>query len=86
MEKICNICGKLLPYTEYHSNGLYKGKKKYKPNCKSCSKIIRKDKLLGIKLLICNGTLECLICHYSKCPEALEFHHLNPSEDRKSVV
>lgn len=32
-----------------------------------------------IRMLAAMGD-ECQICNYSKCPEALEFHHIDPSE------
>ena len=31
------------------------------------------------KVLVCMGK-ECQICNYNKCPEALEFHHLDPNK------
>ena len=35
-----------------------------------------------LKLITCMGS-KCQICGYSKCTDALEFHHINPNEKDK---
>ena len=78
--KICSTCKQEKPITEYFSNGYQpNGAKKYKAKCKSCQRSSDKNRLRDI---VTNhfGSYCCKICGYSKCIEAVEFHHLNPDK------
>ena len=83
--KICIKCDKELLFSNFYSNGQdYKGKKKYKPTCKHCQEQVIKEKF---KERINNlyGNLNCKICGYDKCMEALEFHHINFLDKEYSI-
>lgn len=78
--KICISCNEELPISEFYSNGYQPtGSKKYKSVCKKCSTTKTKNRLEDLILKVFTN-YECSICKYSKCKQALEFHHLNPSE------
>ena len=76
-ERLCSHCQRILPLSEFYKSS--KDGNKYW--CKKCSREdntgrIRSRKLKGIEYL--GG--KCSRCGYDKCPDALEFHHLNPEE------
>ena len=77
--KICLKCKKELSLEDFYSNGYYKGKKKYKPNCKICE-YNRRYELHLKNIIIIVGELVCCKCGYNKNYAALEFHHLNPDK------
>lgn len=81
-EKICTKCKKLLPITNFYTNGFTpKGTRKYKGMCKECENTRNKERYIEkIKEVLDTDILECSICGYSKCYAALEFHHLDPNE------
>ena len=73
--KICRACGDEMPLTKeyFYSNGYTpNGTRKWKPTCKSCEKAERID---GHEELIKEvfPVLECSICGYNKCKQALDF-------------
>ena len=80
--KICNSC--LLEFSLTKENFYFQkmnGKLLPYGNCKSCHNKFCSDKQKDTKswaIQIKGGRCEC--CGYSKCPDALEFHHTNPKE------
>jgi hypothetical protein len=79
MKKICNLCNSEKPLSEFFSNGYQpNGIKKYKAKCKSCQKQYDRSKFRNTVSEIMGGYC-CKICGYSKCLEAIEFHHIDPS-------
>lgn len=86
--KICRTCGDELPLTKEHfySNGYHpSGKQKWKPTCKLCEKGERLDLFDGLIAEVF-PVLECSVCQYSKCRQALEFHHLDPAQKEYGVA
>lgn len=79
--KICSICGEAKSlYDDFYSNGLYKGKPKYKPSCKLCE-MKHKKELAYINLVKAYGKpLKCEVCGYDKNLAALDFHHIDPNQ------
>lgn len=55
-----------------------KGGKKYCPKCRSEAVQRRREKLKAMSIEYKGGA--CSKCGYNKCSNALDFHHLNPSE------
>lgn len=81
-EKTCRRCNMTYPLTTeyFYSNGYTpSGTKKWKPTCKQCENVERKESFDKI-LLEVYPILECQLCGYSRCIEALEFHHKDSSE------
>lgn len=79
MTKTCSVCKELKPLTEFYSNGFQPtGAKKYKAKCKPCQKTYDRNKFRNTITEIM-GSYSCKICGYSKCLEAIEFHHINPA-------
>jgi len=78
-EKKCNQCKITMSINHFYSNGYTpKGSKKYKAKCKKCfDTFTKKSKKYMLNLV--DKKLECEICLYSKCEQALEFHHFDPS-------
>lgn len=82
--KNCNVCNETKELTEFYSNGLWKGKKKYKPSCKSCE--YEKDMLRYMKIVKnFYGSLSCKLCGYDKNFAALDLHHVDPSAKEHQV-
>lgn len=78
--KKCNKCNVTYPLNNFYSNGFdNKGKRKYKPSCKTCENSKRRNRL-NTMLLEHFGSISCKICGYDKCREAIEFHHIDPSK------
>lgn len=77
--KKCNSCEQELDLvSNFYSNGFQpSGAKKYKSKCKQCSKEQSNDHLNKI-ITDYFGSYSCAICNYSKCTQAIEFHHLEP--------
>lgn len=69
--KICNICGKERDH--------FKGSV-----CNSCREIYRR-KQRKIRAVKYKGG-KCSVCGYNKCLAALEFQHINPDDEKKSVA
>lgn len=48
--------------------------------CKKCRSeaVVKYRKQRKLNLVILHGS-KCIICGYCKCPQALEFHHLDPT-------
>ena len=82
--KICSACDKELLITNFYSNGYQpNGKKKYKPKCKECESLTHNKEFKEL-LVALKGT-SCKICNYSKCYQALEFHHLDPTQKEYQI-
>ena len=71
MEKICKTHG-LTEFT-LRADGRHR--------CRKCTvdAVSRRRRLLKVKAIEYKGG-ECSKCGYNKCVDALEFHHLNPSQ------
>ncbi|EMF5533952.1 hypothetical protein ACXYJ3_001485 [Escherichia coli] len=86
--KTCRACGNEYPLTTeyFYSNGFTpNGTKKWKPTCKACEKA---ERVAGHEELIKEvfPVLECSICGYNRCKQALDFHHTNPEEKEYSIA
>lgn len=84
IEKICCLCKKLYPKTKEFFFQYKNGTLKY--CCKKCesSKNIQFRRDIKIKAVEYKGG-KCIICGYSKCIQALKFHHIDPSKKDFSV-
>lgn len=77
--KTCSSCKLELPIDNFYANGYQpSGKKKYKSKCKNCQ-IAQNDSRKDLLVLEIFGSYSCKICGYSKCRQALECHHIDPS-------
>ena len=83
--KQCKSCHEEKPLTDFYSNGLWKGKKKYKPDCKQCEYAAQKHRLINI-IEEFYGGLVCSRCGYDKFSGALECHHRDPSEKERGIA
>jgi hypothetical protein len=74
LTKKCNCCGEEKTLENFHSNGNYLGKKRYKPNCKKCDSKIRKS---NREVLIKNyfGEWKCSRCGFEGRPIQFDCHH-----------
>jgi len=84
--KVCSSCNLELPISSFYSNGYQpNGKKKYKAKCKDCQTIqdqVRKEDII-LRII---GAYSCKLCGYSKCKQALEFHHIDPKIKEYSIT
>lgn len=83
--KICTRCGRELPIDNFYWKDKAKGKRR--SECKDCHNGYvkqqyqkKREEISELKL-----RLKCERCGYDKCPEVLEFHHLNPQEKDEGV-
>lgn len=76
---LCNrkFCLECSPFKAHNNRDITKPPYDRKGNSYSYVKSFRKNKKL--KALEYLG-LKCKVCEYNKCPDAMHFHHLNPSE------
>lgn len=83
--KKCSSCKQELSLENFYSNGYQpNGNKKYKSKCKKCqNKTLKERKIALLELL--EIPCECVLCKYSKCKEALEFHHVDPDKKEYSI-
>lgn len=77
--KKCKVCKEDKPLSEFYSNGLWKGVKKYKPSCKHCEYRVDQIRFIGIIKDFYKG-LSCKICGFDKSFAAMDLHHRDPSE------
>lgn len=77
-EKKCPVCELIKPADQFHYRKNGEG---ISPYCKTCSNAhtTYKQKAFKLKCIEYKGG-ECEFCGYSKCVDALEFHHRNPKE------
>lgn len=78
-EKQCPRCKNVYPLTSKH---FYKhGKVGLGGYCKKCNTVVKLEQLRDIKKQ-CVEYLgsKCILCQYSKCLNALDFHHIDPSK------
>ncbi len=77
--KECNDCKKVKPLGEFAM--FRRNKDGRELRCKPCYRERRNNQSNAkkLQLLALNGG-ECVVCGYSKCPTALEFHHKDPSK------
>jgi hypothetical protein len=69
-----------LPISYFYSTGYtINNTKKYKSKCKKCYEQRAKDKIINCMHDVFVD-IKCCICGYSKCKQAIEFHHLDPSK------
>lgn len=77
--KFCKSCGVEHPLTKeyFYTNGTYpSGKQKWKPTCKISENAKRRETVDSI-IAEYFPVLECSICGYNKCKQALDFHHVD---------
>ena len=84
--KICSKCGKELPIENFPFRNKAKGTRR--ANCKECHNNYMKkryqdkrDEIWDLK-----NSLSCQKCGYNKCPEALDFHHIDPNEKEGKIA
>ena len=81
--KICTVCKKELPLTEYYS----RGNGRYRSECKSCHKNYVKKQYDKRKSIVNDFKKQCSC---KKCGEnrfyLLDFHHVNPEIKDKTVA
>ena len=80
--KQCNNCLDVKPLTEFYTNGKQpiSGKQKFKPSCMICEESVRRSFVEEKRRILSEMFGDCCsICGYSRCSEALEFHHVDPS-------
>ena len=88
-ESVCRTCKLTKPISEF-----YKVKKEtgYKPRyyCKDCDRVkvkeerkIKHSSLKEIAIQYKGG--KCIVCGYSSCTSAMDFHHIN-GEDKESTI
>lgn len=77
--KKCTKCGRELPIDKFNWRNKAKGTRR--ADCKDCHNSYMKQKYQEKRQEIqdIKTTLSCVKCGYNKCPEALEFHHTDPS-------
>lgn len=77
--KICSLCKKEQPFSNFYPNtGTKDG---FGSWCRGCDKIqqrIKKKKRKETCVKYLGG--KCKLCGYSRCLQALDFHHKNPKE------
>lgn len=77
--KTCNNCKEEKDITEFYAKGYQpSGKKKYKPDCKTCntSSVLKKHRDKVHKILQEQGRkYACELCGYNKNYSAITFHH-----------
>ena len=82
MNRTCSICANSYPETEefFYRNGKQpRGKVKWKPDCKNCHTKRRKKRFDEI-LTEVFGRIECKICKYDRCKQAIDCHHLDSND------
>lgn len=82
--KECNECLKVLPISDFYSNGFTpNGTQKYKAKCKTCSNLARKelkrDLIFGYLSSI-NKEYKCEDCGDSDSYGFLDFHHIESKD------
>lgn len=82
--KKCKTCQLNKPVVEFHSTGFNTLKdgtrtKNYKPSCKECANVEWKRRFED-KMEAAGIIWKCTVCGYDKCRNALELHHLDPSQ------
>lgn len=78
--KKCNICKKDKPLENFRKCGKKGNIQKYRAKCKDCEASTMKDVVIESK-----GNC-CTLCGYSKCFNALELHHLDPTKKNISPL
>lgn len=82
--KFCSRCQTEKSAEEFY---LRRGGKDFSSYCRECTTdqtVERQRRLKRLSLDYLGG--KCLICGYSHCQEALDFHHLNPEEKEFSLA
>lgn len=76
--KICSKCKLEKDLSEFYNKRDNSGTSRY---CKKCAieQVFTRQRNFKIQCINYLGD-KCEICDYSKCADALEFHHINPSE------
>ena len=77
--KFCEICSKNLPLTSFYTNGWYKKRRKYKPNCKRCQQ--RKLHVLKNEMILSFfKAFKCMRCGFEGEPAQFDCHHRDPEK------
>ena len=77
----CNKCGNDLPDSSFGKNG--NGSRSI---CKKCQSERIKQGQYETRDYIQSLKVKCSKCGYNRCKEALEFHHLNPTEKDNALA
>jgi hypothetical protein len=85
--KDCIHCKQILPLTQFGVNGSYNGKQKYKPRCHRCECEYNDTSFYDAVFEAVGGreNYKYVECGYSKCVEALEFHHVDPKTKERAI-
>ncbi|QIO02093.1 hypothetical protein rutana_111 [Salmonella phage rutana] len=86
-EKTCSKCKNTFPLTvEYFfKSGIQpSGKQKWKPMCKQCESTSRID-YYNNTIAEVFPDLHCAVCGYNKCPQAIDFHHLEQDDKEFNI-
>lgn len=84
--KICTKCGRELPIEQFNFRDKSKGTRR--ADCKECHSGHMKAKYQEKKQEIqqVKTGWSCQKCGYNKCPEALDFHHTDPSQKETTIA
>lgn len=83
--KICTKCGRELPIESFYWRNKAQGRRR--SECKDCHNGYVKQKYQEKRQEISELKLKhkCEKCGYDKCPEALDFHHKDPSQKDERI-
>ena len=84
--KICSRCGRELPIEQFVWRDKKKGTRR--SHCKECHSNYMKERYYSKKNEIYSFKKQCKCekCGYDKCPEALDFHHIDPNEKEGQIA
>ena len=84
--KICTKCHQELPISEFAYRNKDKGTRR--ADCKKCHSQFMKDKYHEKRLEIQDLKTEqkCIKCGYSRCSEALHFHHIDETTKSENIA
>ena len=78
--KTCKTCNEIRPIDDFHFRNKLINETRV-TTCKICTNKVTMDRFRKNKLLfVAYKGNKCSICNYNKCPAALEFHHLDPTQ------
>ena len=84
--KVCTKCGLEKPIEDFAFRDKAKGTRR--ADCKECHSKFMKNKYQEKRQEVQQLKSEhcCAKCGYNKCPEALEFHHVDPAQKETTVA
>lgn len=82
----CSQCGELKAAENFYTKSDRPGKKTY-PYCKDCHNNNCKSRQKNVKQQCVDYKGgKCIVCNYSSCISALEFHHVSETEDKEFSI